>query len=146
MKPLTHRLWWNKCCRDDAPLGRHEVVGADGVLGGHELKVVARILQLNRQFDVVLLQRELSCRKLQGVPCARRLGFVDLDFKCSTVCPTLLGLMEIWQMQLCSWARWWNTEIKFNPTQVYQNMGRQSHPVEASFGKQRTLEESPKPT
>ena len=34
---------------------------------------------------------------VQGVPCPRRLGFVDLEFECSTVCPTLLVLMGIWQ-------------------------------------------------
>ena len=37
---------------------------------------------------------------VQGVPSELRLGFVDLDFKCSTVCPTMLGLMGIWQKQL----------------------------------------------
>ena len=35
-----------------------------------------------------------------------------MDFECSTVCPTLPGLMGIWQKQLGSWARWWNTELK----------------------------------
>ena len=45
---------------------------------------------------------------LQGVPCAHRLGFVDLDLECSTVCLTLLGLMGIWQKRLGSWARRWN--------------------------------------
>ena len=57
--------------------------------------------------------------RMQGVPCARRLGFVDLDFECSTVCTTLLGLMVIWQRWLCSWTKWWNTEIKVSPSQVY---------------------------
>ena len=33
-----------------------------------------------------------------GVPCARRLGQVDLDLECSTVCPILL--MGIWQKRL----------------------------------------------
>ena len=32
-----------------------------------------------------------------AVPCARWRGFVDLDFRCYTVSPTLLGLMGIWQ-------------------------------------------------
>ena len=41
--------------------------------------------------------------------------------------PTLLGLMGIWQKRLGSWARVWNTQIKVNPTQVYNHMGR---PVE----------------
>ena len=60
---------------------------------------------------------------LQGVPSELRLGFVDLDFEGSTVCPTLLGLMGIWQKRLGSWARWWNTEIKVNPTQVSSSLG-----------------------
>ena len=65
------------------------------------------------------------------------MGFVDFDFECSTVCPTLLGLMGIWQKQLGSWATWWNTEIKVIPTQVHEDMGR---PVEAwDIVKQRQL-------
>ena len=52
------------------------------------------------------------------------LGWDDLDFECSTVCPILPGLKGIWQKRLGSWARWWNTEIKVNPTQVYEHMGR----------------------
>ena len=63
---------------------------------------------------------------VQGVPSELRLGFADLDFKCSTVCPTLLGLMGIWQKRLSSWARWWHTEIKVNPTKVSADLG---HPV-----------------
>ena len=39
------------------------------------------------------------------------LGWVDLDFECSAVCPILPGLMGIWQKWLGSYARWWNTEI-----------------------------------
>ena len=60
--------------------------------------------------------------QVQGVPCLRRLGVVDLDFVCSTVCQTLLGLMGIWQKRLGSWSRWWNTEIQVNPTQVYEDI------------------------
>ena len=62
--------------------------------------------------------------EIQGVPSELGLGFVDLGFECSFVCPTLLGLMGIWQKRLGSWARLWNTEIKVNPTQVYEHMGR----------------------
>ena len=40
--------------------------------------------------------------KIQGDSSARRLGFVDLDFECSTVCPTLLGLMGTWQKRLAA--------------------------------------------
>ena len=54
-------------------------------------------------------------------------GFADLDLECSTVWLTLLGQMGIWQKRLCSWARWWNTEIKVNPTKVSAHFG---HPVE----------------
>ena len=32
---------------------------------------------------------------IQGVPSARGLGWVDLDFECSNVCSILLGLMGI---------------------------------------------------
>ena len=52
-----------------------------------------------------------------------RLVFVDLDFDCSTVCRTLLGLMGMWQKWLGSWARWWNKGIKVNPTQVSAHLG-----------------------
>ena len=41
------------------------------------------------------------------------LGWVDLDFECSTVCPILLRLMGIWQKR----ARRWNTQIKINQIQ-----------------------------
>ena len=64
---------------------------------------------------------------------------VDFEFSCSTqryeqdthisgstVCPVLLGLMGIWQKRLCNWARWWNTQIKVNPTQVSE---KRNHPV-----------------
>ena len=63
---------------------------------------------------------------LQGVPSARGrrgLGFVGFDFDCFAVSPILLRLMGIWQKRLGSWASWWNTEIKVNPTQVYEDMG-----------------------
>ena len=56
------------------------------------------------------------------------LGWVDSDFSCSTVCPVQLGLMWIRQNRLCSWVRWWNTDIKVNPTQVSEQM---NHPVES---------------
>ena len=58
---------------------------------------------------------------LWGVPSELRLGFVDLNFECSNVCPNLLGLMGIWQKRLGK-----NTEIKVNPTQVSAHLG---HPV-----------------
>ena len=54
--------------------------------------------------------------------------WVDLDFERSTVCLILLGLMEIWQKRLGKWARWWNTQMKINPTQVHEQMG---HPIYA---------------
>ena len=57
-------------------------------------------------------------------PSARGLGFVDLDFECSTVRPILLGLMGIWQKGLSSWTRWWNTQIGVNSTPVHEQMGR----------------------
>ena len=75
--------------------------------------------------------RDRHCHPINGAlqwqPCPRRLRFVDLDFECSTVCPILPGLMGIWQKRLGSWARWWNIEIKVNPTTVYEDM---CHPVQ----------------
>ena len=73
---------------------------------------------------------------LQGVQNELRVGFVDLYFECSTVCQTLLGLMGIWQKRLNSWARWWNTEIKVNRTQVYEHMDRpvHTHPCRGLMG------------
>ena len=59
--------------------------------------------------------------KVQGVPCARRLGCVDFDFECSTACPTLLGLLGIWQKWLGKMVEHRNN---VNPTQVYEHMGR----------------------
>ena len=44
----------------------------------------------------------LVIRLLQGVPSARGLGWVDLNFECSTVCPILPMLMGIRQKQLGS--------------------------------------------
>ena len=61
--------------------------------------------------------------QMQGDPFARGMSWVDLIFECFTVCPILPGLMGICQKQLDSWERWWNTEIKVNPTQVYEHMG-----------------------
>ena len=54
------------------------------------------------------------------------LGWVDFDFSCFTICTVLLRLMGIRQKRLCSWAIWWNTQIKVNLTQVHEQMG---HPV-----------------
>ena len=54
------------------------------------------------------------------------LVLVDLAFYCSTACLTLPQLVGICQKLLGSWAKWWNTQIKVNQTQVYDQMG---HPV-----------------
>ena len=54
------------------------------------------------------------------------LGWVDLNFDYSTVCLILPGLMGVWQKRLGSWARWWNSQIQVNRTQVRDQMG---HPV-----------------
>ena len=48
-----------------------------------------------------------------------------MGFECSTVCTVLPRLMGIWQKRMDKWARWWNTQIKVNPTHVYnQNLKR----------------------
>ena len=51
---------------------------------------------------------------------------VDLDFGCCTVCPILLGEMEIWQNRLGTQATWWNIQLKVNPTHVPDHF---CHPV-----------------
>ena len=53
---------------------------------------------------------------IECFPSARGLGWVDFNFECSTVCLILPGLMGIWQKRLGSWAKWWNAQIKVNPT------------------------------
>ena len=70
----------------------------------------------------------VDCSILQSVPlpAARGLGWVDLNFECSTVCPILPRLMGIWQKELGKCARWLSTQINVNPTQVHKQMG---HPV-----------------
>ena len=62
-----------------------------------------------------LTSRSYKQMHLQGVPSARGLGLVDLNFEYSTVCPILPRLMAIWQKRLGRWARRWNTQIKVNP-------------------------------
>ena len=47
------------------------------------------------------------------------------DFSYSTVYP--VGLMGIWQKWLCSWARWWNAQIKVNPTRVSKQMNHTTY-------------------
>ena len=65
-------------------------------------------------------------KEIQGVSSARGLGWVDFIFACSTVCPILPGTVGILQKRMGSWARWWNMQIKVNPTPVHVQMG---HPV-----------------
>ena len=58
----------------------------------------------NRPFEEERGNDDLSyLRSLQGVPSARALGWIDLDFECSTVCPILTWLMGIWQKRLGKW-------------------------------------------
>ena len=63
---------------------------------------------------------------LQGVPIGHRPGLGSLDFDYFPVCQTLPWLMVIWQMWLGSWARWRNSQVKVNPTKVYNQLG---HPL-----------------
>ena len=66
---------------------------------------------------------------LQGVPSARGMGRLDLNFDCSIVCPILPWMMGICQKWLGSWARWWNTQIKFNQTHVCTGRRSTSSPI-----------------
>ena len=63
---------------------------------------------------------------LQGVPSVQRIGLIDLEFDCSTFCPTLPWLVGIWQKWLGTWAKLCNPQFKVNQIQVYYQMG---HPV-----------------
>ena len=111
--------------------GDRTLVGEKGVaLSGGQKARVSLARAVYREADVYLLDDPLSavdarvvrllfrnCIRransfgesamyyLQGVPIARGLDWVDLDFECSTVCPILLGLMGVWQKRLCIWAR-----------------------------------------
>ena len=102
--------------------GRHRADAFPAASGG-ERHVTKRVGPFPRQESINLLQEFVIDPAIQGVPSKLRLCYVDLDFECSTVCLTLLGLMGIWQKWLGSWARWWNTEIKVNPTQVSAHQG-----------------------
>ena len=35
--------------------------------------------------------------------------------------------LGIWQKRLDSWVRWWNTQIKVNPTQAHEQMGQPAY-------------------
>ena len=65
------------------------------------------------------LRHEARWVQLGVIHLPQDLGWVDLDFGSSTV-----WLMGIWQKWLCSWAKWWNTQIKINPTQVLGQMNQ----------------------
>ena len=52
------------------------------------------------QFGNESLYQLMGSRYVQGVPSARGLGWVDLNFECSTVRRILPGLMVIWQKRL----------------------------------------------
>ena len=47
-----------------------------------------------------------------------RLGWVDFDLSCSTLCLVLLGLMGNWQKWLSRLARWWNIPHQIQPNPV----------------------------
>ena len=51
------------------------------------------------------------------------MGWVNFDLiACSTLCPLLPGLMEIWKKWLGSQATCWNSQIKVNPAHVFDHM------------------------
>ena len=66
---------------------------------------------------------------LQGGAGGHGLDLVELDLGHSTYplpAPVVLGQMGVWLNWLCSWATWWNIQIKVNPTQVHDH---KPHPV-----------------
>ena len=76
----------------------------------------------NQQNHMQQQQHQQQQVQYRVIPLPQDLGWVDLDFGCSTVCPILPRLIGIWQKWLCSWARRWNPQIKVNPTQVLGQM------------------------
>ena len=71
----------------------------------------------------------INCHTYRVAHLVANLGWVDLNFDYSTVCLILPGLMGVWQKRLGSWARWWNSQIQMNPTQVRDQMGHPVHTV-----------------
>ena len=76
--------------------GRHRA-DAFPAASGEERHVTKRVGPFPRQESINLLQECVIDPAIQRVPSKLRLCYVDLDFECSTVCLTLLGLMGIWQ-------------------------------------------------
>ena len=59
------------------------------------------------------------------------LGWGDFDFECSTVCPTVPGLVVGIRLKLLgNKARWWNKKIQVNPT---RDRDHQCRPVLVSI-------------
>ena len=50
------------------------------------------------------------------------LCWVHMDLGCSSACPTLLGLLAIWQKCLDGYATWRNIQIQVNPTQASEQI------------------------
>ena len=69
------------------------VIGIFGII-----IILARIYSAGRRkAPVTLADTDAKYRVAHLVV---NLGWVDMDFECSTVCPILLGLMGIWQKRL----------------------------------------------
>ena len=93
--------------------------------------------KINAVIETEIIQRPCSFKSLKRLRPTRitntecpyllvHLCWFELDFECSTVCQILPGLMGSWPEWLSSWIRWWNTQIKANPTRLHEQMG---HPV-----------------
>lgn len=68
---------------------------------------------------------------VQGVPSGHTLSYVDLDFYCCIVIPTLpRPVVKIWQKRPGSMLRWLEHRNPSQPTQAYDQMG---HPVEFRY-------------
>ena len=84
----------------------------DGIARVYGLKNIQaeEMVEFSSGLKVRINEKPWLCTGREGVPCARRmvmLTWIPLSAR-------LLGLMGIWQKRLCSWARWWDTEIKVN--------------------------------
>ena len=71
------------------------------------------------------MMRKTSCSHDTGWFICPKLTGIGLTL-ILVVPPSAQFCLVIGQKWQCSWARWWNTQIKVNPTQVHEKM---NHPV-----------------
>ena len=73
--------------------GAHGGSAASAAQPARRRREQAKQKEKKEEFMAGKFGNSVQYHHVQSVPSELRLGFVDLDFKCSTVCPTLIGLM-----------------------------------------------------